>query len=100
MKSWFCWSGKPSKSKGVRVFCGIFRCAFGALMRLCMCFCPIHDKVFELGYISLDSHFRICVEEIKDHSKIFKEHISRYIGMTISKGYVESERELVEHRLI
>jgi putative restriction endonuclease len=64
-----------------------------------LCLCPIHDKAFELGYFSLDDNFRICVEKRKDHSQIFKEYISRYIGMTISKGHVEPDREaLAEHR--
>lgn len=64
-----------------------------------LCLCPIHDKAFELGYFSLDDNFRICVEKRKDHSQIFKEYISRYIGMSIQKGRVEPDREaLVEHR--
>lgn len=64
-----------------------------------LCLCPIHDKAFELGYFALDDNFRICVEKRNDHSQIFKEYISRYIGMTISKGRVEPDREaLAEHR--
>ena len=43
--------------------------------------------------------FRICVEKRNDHRQIFKEYIARYIGMTISKGQVEPDREaLAEHR--
>jgi len=64
-----------------------------------LCLCPIHDKAFELGYFSLDNNFKICVEKRNDHSQIFKEYISRYIGMSISKGQVEPDREaLEEHR--
>lgn len=64
-----------------------------------LCLCPIHDKAFELGYFSLDDNFRICVEKKTDHRQIFKEYISRYIGMTISKGHVQPDREaLAEHR--
>ena len=64
-----------------------------------LCLCPIHDKAFELGYFSLDDKFRICVEKRNDHRQIFKEYIARYIGMTISKGQVEPDREaLAEHR--
>jgi len=65
-----------------------------------LCLCPIHDKAFELGYFSLDDNFRICVEKRNDHRQIFQEYISRYIGMTISKGHVEPDREaLAEHRI-
>lgn len=64
-----------------------------------LCFCPIHDKAFELGYFSLDDDFRICVEHPKDHSQVFKEYISRFTGKSISKGIVEPDREaLEEHR--
>ena len=64
-----------------------------------LCLCPIHDKAFELCYFSLDNNFCICVEKRNDLRQIFKEYISRYIGMEISKGYVEPDREaLAEHR--
>lgn len=64
-----------------------------------LCLCPIHDKAFELGYFSLDDNLRVCVEKPNDHSQIFKEYILQYIGMTISKGPVEPDREaLAEHR--
>lgn len=64
-----------------------------------LCLCPIHDKAFELGFFSLDDNFKICVGKRKDHSQIFKEYISQYIGLTISKGHVEPDREaLAEHR--
>lgn len=64
-----------------------------------LCLCPIHDRAFELGYFSLDDNFRVCVEKRSDHSQIYKEYISRYIGMSISKGRIEPDREaLEEHR--
>lgn len=64
-----------------------------------LCFCPIHDKAFELGYFSLDDDFRIYAERTMDHSPIFKKYISQFIGLPISKGRVEPDREaLKEHR--
>lgn len=64
-----------------------------------LCFCPIHDKAFELGYFSLDDDFRVIVERKIDHSQIFKEYISEFIGLPISNGYIEPDREaLKEHR--
>lgn len=64
-----------------------------------LCFCPIHDKAFEIGYFSLDDNLRVCVEKRIDHSQIFKEYISKFIGLPISKGQIEPDREaLKEHR--
>lgn len=65
-----------------------------------LCLCPIHDKAFELGYFSLDDNFRVCVEKRMDHSQIFKEYISKFIGLSISKGQIEPDcKALKEHRL-
>lgn len=64
-----------------------------------LCLCPIHDKAFELGYFSLDDNFKICSGKRNSHSQIFNEYIIRYIGMTISKGLIEPDRDaLEEHR--
>lgn len=64
-----------------------------------LCLCPIHDKAFEIGYFSLDDNLRVCVEKRIDHSQIFKEYISKFVGMPISKGHIEPDREaLREHR--
>lgn len=64
-----------------------------------LCFCPIHDKAFEIGYFSLDDNLRVCVEKRIDHSQIFEEYISKFIGLPISKGHIEPDREaLKEHR--
>ncbi|RHB41086.1 hypothetical protein DW886_18965 [Enterocloster aldenensis] len=64
-----------------------------------LCLCPIHDKAFEIGYFSLDDNLRVCVEKKIDHSQIFKEYISQFIGLPISKGHIEPDREaLKEHR--
>lgn len=64
-----------------------------------LCLCPIHDRAFELGYFSLDDNFKVCVSKENAHSQIFKDYILQFIGMAISKGQVEPDREaLKEHR--
>ena len=64
-----------------------------------LCLCPIHDKAFEIGYFSLDDNLRVCVEKKIDHSQIFEDYISKFIGLPISKGHIEPDREaLKEHR--
>lgn len=64
-----------------------------------LCFCPIHDKAFEIGYFSLDDNLKVCVEKRIDHSHVFEKYISKFIGLPISKGHIEPDREaLKEHR--
>lgn len=64
-----------------------------------LCFCPIHDRAFELGYFSLDDNLKVCVKERIEYSQIFTEYIFRFIGKAISKGQIEPDREaLKEHR--
>lgn len=47
----------------------------------------------------MDDNLRVCVEKKIYHSQIFEDYISKFIGLPISKGYIEPDREaLKEHR--
>ena len=64
-----------------------------------LCLCPVHDRAFEIGYFSLDDNYRICVDGKDNYSQVFKECISQYVGMKISKGRINPDKEaLKEHR--
>lgn len=66
-----------------------------------LCFCPIHDKAFEIGYFSLNDEF--CIVLSQNHevqtSEVFLEYIKPYENQKIDPAKISPDRDsLREHR--
>lgn len=66
-----------------------------------LCFCPLHDKAFEVGYFSLDDEFCIILSrnlEVQT-SELFLEYIKPYEHRKINQAPIPPDRDsLKEHR--
>ena len=66
-----------------------------------LCFCPLHDKAFELGYFSLDDEYRVIISKdaAQGRSGVFRQYIEPYGGRQIKSGNISPDNEaLNEHR--
>lgn len=66
-----------------------------------LCFCPIHDKAFELGYFSLDDGLCVLLSpdpEVQT-SDVFLRYIKPYAHRKISQAQIPPDKDsLKEHR--
>lgn len=66
-----------------------------------LCFCPIHDKAFEIGYFSLDDEFCVVLSQNHDvqTSEVFLTYIKPYVNQKIDQAEIPPDLDsLREHR--
>lgn len=65
-----------------------------------LCFCPQHDKAFELGYFTFDEEYQVALGKVDVlQTQLFKDLIKPYLGMLIKDCQQKPDIEnLRQHR--